>query len=71
MNSSASKYSCKYYSVGYFVFLESNTPDPANKFFMEPIMEVEDEAQGLDFINWLNSNHFVAQQIANIANDNH
>lgn len=38
---------------------------------MEPIMEVEDEAQGIDFINWLNSNYFVARQIANTANDNH
>lgn len=71
MSLSSAKYSCKYYSVGYFIFIESDNADLTRQFSMEPIIEVADEAQGIEFIDWLQSNHFIAQQIANIANDNY
>jgi|GEM_PF-3700701 len=71
MISSNIKYSCKYYSVGFFVFIESNNSDSTKQFSIEPIMEVDTEEQGIELINWLSDNHFVARQIANMANDNY
>ena len=58
-------YSCGYYAVGFFVFAKLY-----NFGTWEPIWEVEDEAQGRDFILWLEKNPFVTQQLLKASNDN-
>jgi hypothetical protein len=59
------RYSCKYYSVGFFVF--ADFPDAR---MGEPLIEVEDEQKGEDLIAWLSRMPFVAYQMRFVANDN-
>lgn len=58
-------YCCKYYGVGFFVF--ARMYDAGH---WEPIIEVDDERQGLEMIRWLTLNYFVALQLLKFANDN-
>lgn len=60
------RYTCNYYSVGYFVFAES-----LNTGLIEPLIEVDNEMQGKEFISWFSKNSFVMHQILNTANDNY
>ena len=58
-------YSCKYYSVGFFIFVRL----PHSEAW-EPILEVDDLIQGREFILWLENNPFVARQLLEVSNDN-
>lgn len=64
------KYFCKYYDVGFFVFVEFNDYNSVKPTSIEPIIEVSDEIQGKEFIYWLSHNNFVTYQITNVSNDN-
>jgi hypothetical protein len=56
---------CKYYSVGYFVFVKQ----PGAKGF-EPLAEVDDPSAGEEMIKWLSRVPFVIRQLLRVANDN-
>ena len=43
--------------------------ESSNPIIIEPILEVDDEVHGMEFIDWLSRNEFVSQQITNVAND--
>lgn len=58
-------YSCHYYSVGFFVFAKLH-----HSGTWEPVLEVDNELQGRDFIFWLENNPFITKQLLEVANDN-
>lgn len=58
-------YACRYYGTGYFIFAQLE-----NERGWEPIIEVEDEIQGQEYIAWLTEKNFIAEQLKQVANDN-
>ena len=56
---------CKYHSVGYFVFAR-----PTDQEAWEPILEVSDEREGAEFVDWLARFPLGIRHLLTVANDN-
>ena len=56
---------CKYHSVGYFIFARHSDRDA-----WEPILEVPDQTEGAEVVDWLTRFPFAIRQMLTVANDN-
>jgi len=56
---------CKYHSVGYFVFARPSLDEA-----WDAILEVSDEREGAEFVDWLSRFPFGIHQFRTVANDN-